>query len=308
MGVLRHLATDRLFSMPTRCLIGRSRRCDLQLDDPGASSHHAELRWQGGRWHLRDLHSTNGTVVGADMHRLNAGELRTVSVGEAIVFGDAAETWRLVDEGPSGPFAWAETEGASHIRARDRMLFLPDTDDPQLIVLPQGEGYALEDGPNRYAVVDGQIIELGDQRWRLLLPPLAAGGEPTVETSHPAIRTIGLCFQITQAQLILRLEVHWRGQAFATPPLRAHHQLLFYLCQKRLEDRDLGHTEAAEGWVDRETLLEDLRTNENRLHVHISRLRREFAMLGIEDADRIIERNADGELRVGVADIEIRSV
>jgi len=44
-------------------LLGRSRECDLTIDDPSASRRHAELRREGAVWTLVDLGSTNGTEV-----------------------------------------------------------------------------------------------------------------------------------------------------------------------------------------------------------------------------------------------------
>jgi hypothetical protein len=44
-------------------VVGRSRECDLVLDDPSASRRHAELRPDGGGWRIVDLGSTNGIEV-----------------------------------------------------------------------------------------------------------------------------------------------------------------------------------------------------------------------------------------------------
>src|SRR5512139_3175826 len=42
--------------------IGRQGDCQLQLEDPLCSRHHAEIWFQDGHWYLRDL-SRNGTFV-----------------------------------------------------------------------------------------------------------------------------------------------------------------------------------------------------------------------------------------------------
>jgi hypothetical protein len=47
----------------SRVLIGRSRECDIQLDDPNTSRRHAEVRRQGDAWVIADLGSTNGIKV-----------------------------------------------------------------------------------------------------------------------------------------------------------------------------------------------------------------------------------------------------
>lgn len=44
-------------------LIGRSRECDVRVDDPNVSRKHAELRREDGEWSVADLGSTNGIKV-----------------------------------------------------------------------------------------------------------------------------------------------------------------------------------------------------------------------------------------------------
>jgi hypothetical protein len=46
-----------------RLVIGRSSSCQIVLGDDTVSRRHAELRFEDGRWLLRDLHSSNGTYV-----------------------------------------------------------------------------------------------------------------------------------------------------------------------------------------------------------------------------------------------------
>jgi hypothetical protein len=53
--------TYPLRSATTR--IGRGTDCDLRIDDPGISRHHAEIRQQGGDVVIVDTGSTNGIVI-----------------------------------------------------------------------------------------------------------------------------------------------------------------------------------------------------------------------------------------------------
>jgi hypothetical protein len=68
----------RLLVAPRGAAIGRSRDCDIVLEDSGVSRRHAELRPQGTAWTIEDLGSTNGvrvnglTVHGA--HQLHSGD------------------------------------------------------------------------------------------------------------------------------------------------------------------------------------------------------------------------------------------
>jgi predicted component of type VI protein secretion system len=43
--------------------VGRSRQCEIVLEDPNVSRRHAELRPRGGSWVFTDLGSTNGSRV-----------------------------------------------------------------------------------------------------------------------------------------------------------------------------------------------------------------------------------------------------
>jgi Protein of unknown function (DUF3662)/FHA domain len=63
-------------------LIGRSRRCDVVVEDPNVSRQHAEVRRQGDSYVLRDLGSTNGT-------RVNRREVKqaTLQHGDRIEVG-----------------------------------------------------------------------------------------------------------------------------------------------------------------------------------------------------------------------------
>ena len=63
-------------------VIGRSRECDLVLDDPNVSRRHAELRREDGGWAVRDLSSTNGIKLNG--RRSRGGQL---SPGDEITLG-----------------------------------------------------------------------------------------------------------------------------------------------------------------------------------------------------------------------------
>ena len=66
---------------PRGATLGRSRECDIVVDDANVSRQHAELRPRGGAWVLSDLGSTNGT-------RLNG---RSIQAPEVVRPGDEIE-------------------------------------------------------------------------------------------------------------------------------------------------------------------------------------------------------------------------
>jgi hypothetical protein len=71
--------------------IGRSRQCDVVVDDPNVSRTHAELRPRGGSWVLTDLGSTNGSSVNG--RRIDAPTV--VKPGDEIEFGTAVMRFEL---------------------------------------------------------------------------------------------------------------------------------------------------------------------------------------------------------------------
>jgi hypothetical protein len=71
--------------------IGRSRQCDVMLDDPNLSRAHAEVRPRGGSWVVTDLGSTNGSRLNG--RRLDATEV--LKPGDELEFGTTRLTFEL---------------------------------------------------------------------------------------------------------------------------------------------------------------------------------------------------------------------
>lgn len=63
--------------------LGRSRQCDLVLNDPNVSRQHAELRPRGSSWVFTDLGSTNGSRING--HPVERSEV--VRPGDEIELG-----------------------------------------------------------------------------------------------------------------------------------------------------------------------------------------------------------------------------
>jgi hypothetical protein len=75
------VGSRRVLVPPPGAVVGRSRECDIVLDDAGVSRRHAEIRPSGDGWTLADLGSTNGV-------RLNGRRLRGV---QPLALGDSIE-------------------------------------------------------------------------------------------------------------------------------------------------------------------------------------------------------------------------
>ncbi|HEY2631216.1 MAG TPA: DUF3662 and FHA domain-containing protein [Solirubrobacteraceae bacterium] len=86
------VAGRRLLVPPRGATIGRSRDCDIVLDDAGVSRRHAELRPESATtWAIEDLGSTNGVRVNGFVVA-GAHELRT---GDRIGMGSTEMTFEV---------------------------------------------------------------------------------------------------------------------------------------------------------------------------------------------------------------------
>jgi hypothetical protein len=78
----------RVLDVTTRhVVIGRSRECEVRLEDSNASRRHAELRQEGATYWLSDLGSTNGTELNGRRiarERLSDGDRITVGATEIV--------------------------------------------------------------------------------------------------------------------------------------------------------------------------------------------------------------------------------
>jgi Protein of unknown function (DUF3662)/FHA domain len=71
--------------------LGRSRQCDVVLDDPNVSRQHAEIRPRGGSWVINDLGSTNGSSLNG--RRIRGPEV--LKPGDEIEIGTSAIAFEL---------------------------------------------------------------------------------------------------------------------------------------------------------------------------------------------------------------------
>jgi Protein of unknown function (DUF3662)/FHA domain len=74
-------------------VIGRSRDCDITVEDPNVSRHHAEVRPSGGSWIVRDLGSTNGVKVNG--RRLDPARPQSLKAGDVVEIGTSRLTFDL---------------------------------------------------------------------------------------------------------------------------------------------------------------------------------------------------------------------
>ena len=301
--------TLRRVTLGERCLVGRGPRCTLRLEDPLASSEHARLRWRDDTWYVRDLGSSNGTLV--DDLALSPGRDHPLKEGSVLCFGNREARWCLVDA--SGPGARAVlVEGRREQRTERGILTLPNGKNPEAQVFrdPDG-GWVLERDGQHHQARDQQVIELPSGLWRLELPPLDEAVESTFEGPLPSFRAIDdvtLHFTVSHDGEDVALRVLANAEHAIDLGVRVYNEMLLELARTRLEDAE-RHPEidaGEHGWVytDELTTRAALR-DESQLNQYVFHARKQLARAGIDDAARLIERSRRGRLRLGTARIVI---
>ena len=79
----------RQLTVGPRTVIGRSRECEIRLDDANVSRRHCEVVEDSEGWSLVDLGSTNGTELnGQPVDRAELSDGDTITVGGSdLIFG-----------------------------------------------------------------------------------------------------------------------------------------------------------------------------------------------------------------------------
>jgi pSer/pThr/pTyr-binding forkhead associated (FHA) protein len=72
-------------------VLGRSRDCEITVEDPNVSRRHAEIKPSGGSWVIRDMGSTNGVHVNGQ--RVDAPKV--LRAGDRIEMGTSTMIFEL---------------------------------------------------------------------------------------------------------------------------------------------------------------------------------------------------------------------
>lgn len=272
----------------------------MRLDSELTSNLHAEIRWNGSAWELRDLGSLNGTFV--DDEPIETGGRRPVETGTQVAFGDRQERFQIVDDSP--PVAMAIRQDGHAVAARNGFLLLPDEESPLCQVFQDATDRWVVEGTDGQpqGLLDGGTLQLGGQTWTLELPIITKGTAPL------GMSLDSLTLRLWTSRHGEHIEVELvQGSTSKRLESRSHDVLLLRLAQVRLDDqknRELSERE--QGWVHVETLIKDLGVNRNWIDVSVFRVRQVFAEAKVRGAAGLIERRRDsGEIRLTVKRIEM---
>jgi hypothetical protein len=280
-------------------LVGRSTECGLRLEELAVSSVHAQLRWSGRGWELRDLGSRNGTFV--DGSPLGAGQVRVLRDGATVVFGHGGEAWELADAGEPAVRVVVVDDGTS-LPLVDQIIAIPSATEPVACVFQSGEQWLLEQDGERRPLKHNELFQCGGRLLRFECPH-SLSYTPLALDRPCALASIGLSFEVSQDEEHVSLSLDCPG-GLRRLPQRACHYLALVLARVRQRDAERGAPDP--GWLDVDALLTMIPEYQTAIHVNVDvyRLRRLLAAANLVDPDGVVERQP-GRLRIGVDRIKV---
>ncbi|WP_437874924.1 FHA domain-containing protein [Sorangium sp. So ce513] len=276
MGVLRHISSGRSVVLAAHAVAGRAPGSAVRLVDHAASNDHAAVSWNGERWQVRDLASTNGTLV--DGRPLEAGTNVDIKRGSVLQFGCSAERWELTDD--RGPVVVARALATGEERpAVDGLLALPDPESVLVSIFMDATGrWLLEDSDGcQRPVSDKEEISVAGERWQLTVPPASPIAGTYKAKPSLSLATSTLRFHVSRDEEHVRVEAVDGGEVRQIGQCAPFYALLL-LARERRKDAGLGELpEDEQGWIHVVDLARQLRVDEKYLNVLLFRARQAFA-------------------------------
>lgn len=305
MGSIKHLASKSEHALLARHVVGREGRCDLCIDDLQVSGLHAELRWTGTMWEIRDLNSVNGTWV--DGRKLEPKEQIPLPAGSTIAFGETADLYELADD--SEPLPIAIGPAGQRQAGEAGLLAIPSPEDPRYTIFQDRGVWTAEfsDGEQR-RLAGRDSVRVDGAVWQLYLPETAPRTLRHHDQQMP-LRAIGLRFSVSRDEEHIELDIVHDGRHIRLPA-RAYWYMLLTLARTRMADHaDETVSDVEEGWVNTHELAAMLAVELGLLHQYICRARKTFSRAGVLDFAGLIERRSTTrQLRLGTSQIEIISL
>jgi hypothetical protein len=309
MGLLRQTDNGALSVLEAEHVVGRSPRSALVLDLSYVSAQHAQIRWIGNGWELKDLGSRNGTFV--NEAPIQAGQAVKLLVGSRVAFGRTAETWELIDESPPGIVVVPLDGPYEPLFPEGDILPLPSQEDPKVTVFRGADGmWRLEREDEIVPLVSHQVFEASGRRFRFSCPNMLAETS-TIDWPQPgnlALDGLRLEFRVSKDEEHVEIYAHF-GRDRVDVGTRGHNYILLILARQRLADVADGQPTSGCGWMYQDDLMSALRFSPDRLNIDVFRIRKQFARLGVSDPASVVERRPrTKQLRIGVSSLTVQAL
>jgi hypothetical protein len=302
MAELRRTDGTRSCLLMTEHLVGRGPQCALRLSAGYVSTQHALIRWNGFGWELLDRGSRNGTQLNGAL--LESGRAYRLLKDAVLTFGHADERWALVDAGEPQTMAVSLDTGQALLGVQG-LIGLPSSKNPECtLYLAQDGGWKVERADGEVeSVVDGQIIECGDQKFRFCCPTSNSATEVLSVARMAAAPRLHFAVSSDEDFVELTLEYPDRRVSLGS---RSHNYLMLTLARQMLADRAANLPDASCGWMDKDALADGFKMTPQQVDGEVFRIRKHFTQHGLPEATTIIERRArTKQIRLGLLDVRI---
>jgi hypothetical protein len=312
MGAIREIATGQVRTLEPNHVVGRAPAptSSLTVNKPYVSGVHAELRWTGQGWELKDRGSRNGTYL--DGRRLEPIVSHAVQAGSKISFGAMEQEWEMIDE--SAPTVMVvPLGGGPPVILQGELIPLPSSEDPRATIYRGIDGTWVLESPDEAPIPIShmQTFEAVGRLWRFCCTDMSQSTIAAPGASMDiGMRVLGmhLCFSVSRDEEYVRLRMTCGTRDFDMGD-RKHNYLLLTLARYRLKEAAEGVIDSACGWMDQEELARDPSMAPPQLNLDVYRIREQFAKVGVVDAAGIIERRPRPRaLRVGARRITVTKV
>jgi hypothetical protein len=284
--------------------------CALAINEPRVSGVHAEIRWNGQGWELKDLGSLNGTYL--DGQRIDAGAVKVLRQGSRVAFGQTDREWELVDA--AAPLVLVvPIDGGDPVAVENDLVALPSSEDLRATLYRSRDGeWTLERADEApVTLARGQIFECARRLWRFSCPVSSMGTlASTVDTAERLdLAMLRLTLSFNRNQEYVHVRAIGRTTAVDLGE-SVYNYLLLRLARRRLDDAERGIPETSQGWVDVSELAEDpMFATPQQLNLAVFRIRKQFADAGIADSARIVERRSSTrEMRLGTGRVSVAAL
>jgi hypothetical protein len=307
MGAIRETSTGEIRILEPSHLVGRVPKptCSLTLNQPYVSSVHAELRWTGQTWEVKDLGSRNGTYLNG--RRFDPTAPQKIGQGSQIAFGKLEQVWEMVDASPPAVMV-VPLGGGEPVLLDGDFIALPSGDDPHVTIYRAVDGgWVLEalDEASR-PVANLQTFEVLGRLWRFSCADMPVGTLATSTGVGIKLSELQLAFAVSRDEEYVHLTATCPHREIDLGS-RKHNYLLLTLARHRVDECAQGLPDTSCGWIDQEALAHDPSMAPPQLNIDVFRIRAHFAKAGVIDAGGIIERRPR-QLRVGTGRLSITTL
>lgn len=313
MAYIFDIANNTYFALAPHHTFGRlANSVNTQIDKPYVSKLHAAIAWDGKHWRIKNL-GLNGTWLNSESVPTNDSVV--LKVGDEFHLAALSDPgFKVIDTAPPADMLWP-VEIIKGVQPQpiylSRYHLLPDANAPELAIYfdDKSQQWQMEtlnanQEHSTQALNEGDLIELGEARWRLVRAQVVG---PTEINTHLAqqLSDMEFVFNLSLDEESTQLEL-FGNQQKVDLAVRNHHYLLAYLARRRASDAAIGLDIKSQGWIYTDQLATDLGLDTTHMNIYIFRLRKQIAdslptTLGLQT---LLERRG-GKIRFGCEKFKI---